>query len=580
MVHMRQMINEGFIKVGFPKNISSIYGAKISYSLDGNKWHPCAIFPFIDDDRFLRCTFWEWNEAVRFGNIKFNGKAHPIYWNLYLNNLHQCSQDVLINAEIITERGIAGHRATLRIRPVNAVYISDWENRIQKGWKVENGCFAFAGGKEVQPFVIKPNLSGKYRVYFGLLYGIINMRVSSGDEKIRYPFIAERNRPEFQNKYHKEIYWKTVELNNSNILEISPTPLTIRHPDMYPFGAIHYLKLVPVETDEPAFRMNLKWKDKILACYFEPYSWAFCYNLNKKSEVYEAIKLFVEMGANQIHTQAIRFGSKTLHHSRIVERHSCGAMRGDDGTFSPGPASMVRSLDVLRESINACRSFGIIHYANAGLTNCYPGTDFEEKISREHPEWRTGNILRYNIPETRRYAAAIIKEFIEWGTDGISIDCMRYPYYHTEEDLLLLFYEIHEAIRKTSGKKKIPLTARIPAGDPLYYRVFENLAKKGIVQCVVPSNLLSREPHVSLRPYIRFKDFGCKVFGIIDGWLTHMGSYFNFQLSLYRYPSDIKDDIGRFFKEGADGIFVYQTDLYCADPFTRNIPDWNRWQRS
>ena len=39
-------------------------------------------------------------------------------------------------------------------------------------------------------------------------------------------------------------------------------------------------------------------------------------------------------------------------------------------------------------SLNICREPGVTHYANAGLTNCCPGTDIEERISREHPERR------------------------------------------------------------------------------------------------------------------------------------------------------------------------------------------------
>jgi hypothetical protein len=40
------------------------------------------------------------------------------------------------------------------------------------------------------------------------------------------------------------------------------------------------------------------------------------------------------------------------------------------------------------------------------------------------------------------------------------------------------------------------------------------------------------------------------------------------------------DDIKKFFKEGADGIFVYQSDVYCADPFLRNTLDWRKWRKS
>jgi hypothetical protein len=580
MISIKQMINDGFVEIRISQNLKPIYGAKISYSLDGNVWNPCSIFSYIDADKMLRCSFWEWNEAVRYGNVKFNGSGHPVYWNLYLNNLHKYTGDIKICIKVLTDEGITEYKTDVELLPCKTLYISDWNQYVlEKGWKIESGYLMFNGDEEVKALTIKPGISGRYKIYFGILYGIIHMRVSVSNEKIRYPFIAERNRPEFQDKYHKEILWKSVELDKNSAIEISPTPLSIRENEKWPFGSIHYIKIVPDEKKkENTGHVNSKWSDKTLALYFEPYSWAFLYNLEKKYEVKEAMKLFREMGANEIHTQVIRFGSKALHYSRIAERHSKGAMMGDDGTFSPGPASMVRSLDILRETIDACSELGMVHYANAGLTNCYPGTDLEEKISRHHPEWRTGNILRYNVQETRQYAASIIGEFIEWGTHGVSIDCMRYPYYHTEEDLISLFMEIHNVINKMSGKRKIPLTVRIPAGDIVYYKVFETLAKQGIIQCVIPSNLLSRSPIFSLRPYIKLKDYGCRVFGIMDGWLTHLGSFSNSQISLYRYPSDIKYDIRRFFNEGADGIFVYQADGYCADPFTRTALDWKNWK--
>lgn len=581
MVRFKQMTDAALCEIRFLNCSDDIYGAKFSYSLDGVEWKDCCIFLGIDSDTLIESTFWEWNQAVRFGRVYFNGNVHTVYWNLFLNNLNQFSGKIYTCVEILKKNSVQTFKNELVLKVSDAVIINNWQEYLPEiGWEiVDNDCLTNVSGYE-KPVFIKPAITGKYNVYFGIKYGIIHMFVKSPDEGIRYPFVAERNRPEFQNKFHKEIFWKTIELKKESVIEISPAPIQKREPEKYPFGAIHYIKFVPArEKQINILKTNLKWKNKTLALYFEPYSWAFFYNLDHKWQVEEAMKLYREMGANEIHNQIIRFGSKTLHHSNIVERHDKGAMMGDDGTFSPGPASMVRSLDVLKETIDVCRKLGMVHYANAGLTNCYPGTDFEERISREHPDWRTHNILRYNRDETRNYAAEIIKEFVEWGTDGISIDCMRYPYYHTEDDLIKLFYLIREKIDKVSNKK-IPLTVRIPASDVTYYRVFEQLVRKQIVQCVVPSNLLSRQPLVSLKPYIKWRDYGCKVFGIIDGWLTHIGSFFNFQLSLYRNPSQVMDDIKKFFKEGADGIFVYQADVYCADPFLRNTLDWRKWRKS
>jgi len=577
MVDFKQLKDEAMVKIFFKEPRTS--GAKISYSIDEKTYLPCAIFLDNSADKLLESTFWEWNQAVQFGNIKFRNKNHPVFWNLYLNELHNYSGNIKIRVEILDEDGsIKKSEKMLSIERSRTIFINNWEKFVNSNeWQVTDNCLEFIPGKSISTIFIKPKVSGRFKVYFGLKYGIIHMMVAVSDEGIRYPLVAERTRPEFQNKYHKEIFWKTVDFSTDTAIELSPTPMTVRQPDQYPFGSIAYIKLVP--TPERNYQItSLLWNDRVLALYFEPYSWAFCYGLDTKEKVKEALLLFKEMGANQVHTQVIRFGSKALHHSRVAERYEHGAIMGDDGTFSPGPSVMVRALDVLKETSEICHNLGITHFANAGLTNCYPGTDFEERISRQHPEWRTGNILRYNIPETRKYVAEIIKEFVEWGNDGVSIDCMRYPYYHTEEDLLKLFYEIRRAMDEVLPKR-IPLTVRIPAGDIVYYKVFEQLAKENIIQCVIPSNLLTRQPLFSLKPYLKWKDYGCNVFGIIDGWLIHMASYFNFQLSLYRFPSDIKRDIRRFFNEGADGIFVYQADLYCADPFTREVFNWRKWRK-
>ncbi|MGC9066600.1 MAG: hypothetical protein ACP5JO_08290 [Candidatus Ratteibacteria bacterium] len=575
MVNFRQLKNEAMVKLSFEK--FRICGARISYSIDGKALIPCSIFLEDSADRLLESTFWEWNQAVQFGNIKFRTKTHPVYWNLYLNGLHHYSGNIKIYVEMLDESGtIKTFEKILTLEPSCAILINDWKKFLNDdGWEVIDGCLTFVPQKGPSKISIKPEVSGRFKVYFGLKYGIIHMRVGISDEKIRYPFIAERTRPEFQNKNQKEIFWKTVNLSADTAIEISPTSITVRQPDLYPFGSIAYIKLVPESENQST---SSSWKDKVLALYFEPYSWAFFYDLDTREKVREAMILFKEMGATEVHTQVIRFGSKALHYSKVVESHDKGAMMGDDGTFSPGPTVMVRSLDVLRETNDACHCLGIRHFANAGLTNCYPGTDLEEKISREHPEWRTTNILRYNIPETREYAVEVIKEFVDWGNDGVSIDCMRYPYHHTEEDLLQLFHEIRRAMDGISNTK-MPLTVRIPANDIVYYRVFEQLVKENIVQCIIPSNLMTRYPIFSLKPYLKWKDYGCKIYGIIDGWLIHVASYFNFQLSLHRFPSDIKTDIKRFFKEGADGIFIYQADLYCADPFTRNALNWKTWKK-
>jgi len=154
---------------------------------------------------------------------------------------------------------------------------------------------------------------------------------------------------------------------------------------------------------------------------------------------------------------------------------------------------------------------------------------------------------------------------VEWGSDGVSLDCMRYPYHHTEEDLLELIRAMYKRMREVSGGRRVPFAARIPAGDVVYHRAFLALAREGIVSCVIPSTLYPRKPFFSLAPYRIFQASGCAVYGRIDGWKENLEGNGATALS----PRDIREDVARFFREGADGVFVYQADAHLANPFTR-----------
>lgn len=571
MFTCRQLPGEAFVEIGFSAGVTALYGAKISYSCDGQTFRPCAIFRGRDADSLLDGCFWEWNEAVQYGNVKLDGPPHTLYWHRYLNEMQHYRGPATLRVEALLDGDVRSRDLALELEPCTAIFLDDWSAAVADtaGWQVQDGRLSVVPGAEAAPLRVPPGAEGRFDIYLGVGHGTLNALVRVSDEAIRYPVIVERGHPELEEKAGKEIFWKTADLHAGAAIEIAPSPATLREPAVWPFGSLDYLKLSPAAPPAPA--APARRAGAALAIYFEPYTWAFYYGLQEPWRVREALALFREMGADEIHTQVVRFGSQSLHHGRIAERHDRGALMGDDGTFSPGPTEMVRSLDVLREAIAACRDLGVTHYANAALTNCYPGTALDDAICRDHPEWVEGSVLRFNRPETRGYAAGIAAEFAEWGADHLSIDCMRYPYHHTEDDLLAVFREMHAAVRAAAGGRDVPFTARIPAGDITFYRAFAQLAREGIVQCVIPSSLFMREPLFSLKPYLAWQRYGCRVYGIIDGWLAYVGAFNNFQLSLNRTPRDIREDMTRFLDEGADGIFVYQGDVHCADPFNRMV---------
>jgi hypothetical protein len=561
------------VEIRFEHGIGKLCGAKLSHSVDGGATYSrCAIYPGKGNDALLECSSWEWNTAAGWGNVKFNGRPRTVYWNLYLNHLHAHAGPATLRAEILREDGATAYDVALTITPTRAVYLDDWSKwaPADSGWRVEGGRLTIAdhGGLE-QPVRIRPQLSGEYEVHIGIPSGPLSAMLKMSDEPNRYPFSVSR--PYTNRMWEaKEVLWKTVRLRPDSALEIGATPSTIHDRKGSPFGAVSYVKLVPVTRRRRA--APPRWADKRLALYFEPYSVAFQYGLEQRWQVREVLSLFQEMGADEIHTQALRFGSRAMHHSRVAERVA-GQTASDSGTYSENPERMVQALDVLREAIDICRELGMTHYANAGLTICYPGTDLEERISREHPEWREGSLLRYCRPETRAYAAAIVREFVQWGTDGVSIDCLRYPEPHTESDLLALFQEIAAAMRQARPDRPTPLAARIPVEDVTYFRAFAELARKGIVTCVIPSSSAEEGPSLTLKPYLRWQDYGCRIYGRVAVWAAGLGG----RRTHLSDTGSIHRDITRFFRQGADGIFVYQADRHLADAFTRAAFDWRRW---
>ena len=566
MIKCRQLINQGFVAISFDRD-KPMYSASVSFSLDGGATYaPCAVYPEKDPEALLTYTIWEWDDACRFGNVRLDDNPHPVYWNLYLNGLHQHSGPVSLRVETLGDDGPTTHDLNICLAPSRVLYLDDWPRWVQtgSGWQAERRQLTVADYQRVeQPFRIRPGLEGEFVVIVGLRRGGVSTRLRVSDEPARYPFsCAERH-------VSYEVPWKQVCLRPDSEFEIWTTAYTRRHPDRSPFGAISYIKLVPVARRRARTQ---RWPDRKLALYFEPYSVAFVYDLERSSEVREFLSIFRDMGADEIHTQVVRFGSRSMHHGRIAE-WVAGQTAGDDGTFSPGPERMVAGLDALRESIDICRDLGMTHYANAGITICYPDTDLEDRFSREHPEWREGQFLRYCHPETRAYAAGIVREFVEWGTDGVTIDCMRYPEVHTEADLLALFEEIQQAIENARGQRRVPLTARIPVGDMTYFRVFEQLARKGIVDCVVASSSSGEGRVYSLRPYLDWHRYGCRVYACVDWWGNNPRGAAAGRPGI----AGLRDDITHVLKQGADGIYIYQADGALCDPFRRTVLDWRKW---
>lgn len=591
MLQCRQMINEGFMEIRFTERATEVYGVQLGYRVAPDEvFRPCAIFPAIDADAegllgnsSVR-SFWDWNEAVRSGIVRFNSRAKPLYWNLYLNGLHTHQGLVQLHVELLDRDGIVTHDLDVEFQPVKAAYVDNWAAILgaDSGWSLENGHLTvLPGTKTVKPLVLKPRLQGRYKVWIGTpgepgSLGDLGILIRASDNPCRY-FLCKDYHPGLWLKT-VELPWKVVDFTPDLELEIGIGERKLQTLDLYPFGRLAYVKFTPAERIRR--RSSPRWNDKKLIFHFESGSWpltcglSVC-GLSSPESVRQALWQLREMGADEVNTQVLRLGTVTGHNSCVVEKFKAGSKYvTDDGTVVDGIDKESAAFDLLRATIKFSRELGLFHYANAGMTVCYTGSALEDRFSREHPEWRHGDMgfLSYCHPETRAYAAAVIREFVEWGTDGVSIDCMRYPYGQSTDDLIALFTELSLAIRQAARGKRIPLAARIPDGNSVYFKAFDRLVREGHVHCVIPSTLATGPVH-SLKPYLKWKNLGCRVYGRIDGHNTFLWR----SDAILFTPREIRSEIRRFFREGADGIFVYQADTYFADPFNRTAFDWRKW---
>lgn len=89
MIACRQLVGEGFVEIRFAPGLREAYGARLSFAAEGEDCQPCAIYLGRDADSLLESTFYEWNQAVQCGNVRFDSRPPPVYWHLYRSGKHE-----------------------------------------------------------------------------------------------------------------------------------------------------------------------------------------------------------------------------------------------------------------------------------------------------------------------------------------------------------------------------------------------------------------------------------------------------------------------------------------------------------
>jgi len=532
-------------------------------------WHPAKVTPYISETglRLASADEWSrWNEG-RVTERRASGLTRSVVFNPYPDAEHNGRVDADFRIEIRSPDGVLSTQ-TAHIQADNSdvVTIRNWTKVLQQDaisgemvngkWQmVDGGGLAGKAGTELPQLTYPLNLRGQYAIFVCTKpgEGTICLRLT-GDE--RADRVSSRHPSE-------EVLWRWCGMDRQHLV------LTQTHTySGWSDAQVDYIRLVPltpgqVDALESPFAGK---RDKVIAGYFEPYSWAFYGNVQNTLQHREPLSAFAEAGVNLVDTQVGRFGAKVVYESRETDQLLYSTI-GDpiEGVVpkTDNVGRMQQYTNTLDAELRYARELGLSAHANFGATNCYPGTPLQGDFSKQHPDWLAGHALRYDVPEVREYALKLVREALEIGASGISIDFCRYPDGVDKAETATEFMRSLRNLADEFGAKgkRIPILVRFPAKGVRKSECFDyrTWAREGLVDYLCPSNIQGRHHNFDIAPYIAaVKGTKCRLLPVVDGlsWGPVMPGFF-----LQR--------VKRLYDAGVDGVYIYQADGRVFDPEDR-----------
>jgi hypothetical protein len=569
------------ITYAVPADAPEVIVARCSWSPAGQSdWRPAKVIPFMSATalRFLPeepAGDWRtWAIEGRITEERAAGLQRTVIFNPYpeAQTDGKVAVDFRVQVEMPEGKVLATYETPLQADNSDVIYVEDWSQVVQQGalvsgsefqegkWLYRTGLqpkdnLTFGSelygkpgkGGPLPPLTYPLNLRGHYAVFIctRARYGI-TMRLT-GDERAE---VLDSRHP------GQEMLWRWARLDRQH--------LVIQQPQSYAgygTGQIDYVKFVPLSDAQLASLEDQfpKRRDKVVIGYFEPYSWAFSERVTETLQHREPLAAFAEAGIQIVDCQMGRFGSTANYESRIANQ-LLGETFGDPIGHVAHPTT--DNVGLMQQYTNTCdaemryaRELGMQFQANFGATNCYVNSPLEGDISKQHPQWRRGHALRYEVPEVQEHILSLYREVLQIGAPGISIDFCRYPEGIDKPQTCTAFLR---RLRKLADefaalrKQPVPIIIRFPATG---VRLCENFdyrtwVKEKLVDVLCPSNIQGRHHHFDIAPYLMAtKGSACKLTPVVDGlsWGLQMPGPF-----LWR--------VQQLYEAGVDGIYIYQAD--------------------
>ncbi len=534
-------------------------------------WRPARVHPLLSDTAWELVRQADWTPWIRGELIERRaaGLERTAVFNPYPEAQVEGKVDVRFRVRIVGEKDqqLSEQQVCIRADNSDVVYVDDWSKVLQKQataheskpgyWVIECGAAADAspfatagtrlyakGGADVPQLTYPLDLKGTYAV-FVYAFGGVKLRLS-GDE--RYDRLGTGI------PYREEL-WKWDRMDWQHLI--------VRQNYAFTGPAatsLDYVKLVPL-TPELIAELEAPFgkPDKIVAAYWEPYSYAFSDNVQDVFWHREYLGAYRDADVSIVDTQLGRFGAKVVFESRVSDQ-LLYQTRGDPIGAIQHPTTtnvgrMQQYTNTLQSTLKFGRELGLTVHANFGATNCYPGSPLQGECSKKHPQWMRGAFLRFEVPEVREFVLSLYRESLEIGATGLSIDFCRYPEsVDSKETCNALFRELRALADKFGAARKthIPILTRFPAHGVRRWQFFDyaTWAKKGWVDYLCPSNIQGRFHYFDITPYEKaVRGTGCALLPQLDAlsWGLPMPGLF-----LWR--------VQRLYEGDVQGIYIYQAD--------------------
>ncbi|MDQ1257377.1 MAG: hypothetical protein QG656_1981, partial [Candidatus Hydrogenedentes bacterium] len=518
-----------------------------AWSMPGQaNWQPAKVTPFISETAMRLVDDTEWVGWVREGRV-IERRAAGLGRTVVLNPYPEAQADGIVDADfrIVIQApdgaALASYETHIDADNSDVFYIEDWakvllyqavatnaepEDRPWK-WRTDlepaygaslgNALFgASAPDVELPQLAYPLDLRGDYALFVCTVpsKGGIRLRLT-GDE---------RTDPLASRRVFEEVLWRWTRMDRQHLVLQQPRAYT-----GYTNAHIDYVKLVPL-TEDTVRELDAQFggePDKLIAGYWEPYSWAFDENVRSALQHREPLSAFAEARIGIVDTQIGRFGMKMVYETRLTDQ-LLYATRGDPIGAIAQPETdnvgrMQHYTNTLDATIRYARELGLRPHANFGASNCYPGSPLQGDFSKAHPDWMRGSALRFEVPEVKAYVLSLYREALEIGAPGISIDYCRYPEtIDTAETANAFMRELRALANEFAAQRgvPVPILTRFPGNGVRRCELFDyaTWARDGLVDYLCPSNIQGRHMHIDMTPYIAaVQETTCTLLPCIDG---------------------------------------------------------------